>query len=190
MNINVKHILFGEKQAKKPPALLAVTPHRTGERTLLGVENLLQSVAVPEPVSLELAGDGDGVTLLARCMDQEVVKGQIAAHYSQARVREIRPEDDPMRRRQGELAWGLTLRADGPEYVPLRTFRDDDLLDPGSDPLLAVIGALSALRPACCCAPWVPSGPRPTKPRPTSRPSPNPATPPTPTRPGPSRWTA
>ena len=147
MSINVKHILFGEKQAKKPPALLAVTPHRTGERTLLGVENLLQSVAVPEPFSLELAGDGDGVTLLARCMDQEVVKGQIAAHYPQARVREITPEDDPMRRRQGELAWGLTLRLDGPEYVPLRTFRDDDLLDPGSDPLLAVIGALSALRP-------------------------------------------
>ena len=147
MSINVKHILFGEKQAKKPPALLAVTPHRTGERTLLGVENLLQSIAVPEPFSLELAGDGDGVTLLARCMDQEVVKGQIAAHYPQARVREITPEDDPMRRRQGELAWGLTLRAGGPEYVPLRTFRDDDLLDPGSDPLLAVIGALSALRP-------------------------------------------
>ena len=147
MSINVKHILFGEKQAKKPPALLAVTPHRTGERTLLGVENLLQSIAVPEPFSLELAGDGDGVTLLARCMDQEVVKGQIAAHYPQARVREITPEEDPMRRRQGELAWGLTLRSGGPEYVPLRTFRDDDLLDPGSDPLLAVIGSLSALRP-------------------------------------------
>ena len=31
--------------------------------------------------------------------------------------------------------------------MPLRTFRDDDLLDPGSDPLIAVIGALSNLRP-------------------------------------------
>ena len=31
--------------------------------------------------------------------------------------------------------------------MPLRTFCDDDLLDPGSDPLLAVIGSLSALRP-------------------------------------------
>ena len=147
MNINVKQILFGEKQAKKPPALVAVTPHRTGERTLLGVENLLQSVAVPEPFSLELAGDMDGVTLLARCQDDRVVKQQLAAHYPQARVREVAPEDDPMRRRQGELAWELTLRVDGPEYVPLRTFRDDDLLDPGSDPLLAVIGSLSALRP-------------------------------------------
>ena len=147
MSINVKRILFGEKQAKKPPALVAVTPHRTGERTLLGVENLLQSIAVPEPFSLELAGDMDGVTLLARCQDDRVVKQQLAAHYPQARVREVAPEDDPMRRRQGELAWELTLRVDGPEYVPLRTFRDDDLLDPGSDPLLAVIGSLAALRP-------------------------------------------
>ena len=40
----------------------------------------------------------------------------------------------------------VTLRADGPEYVPLRTFRDDDLLDPGSDPLIALMGALSALQ--------------------------------------------
>ena len=147
MNINFRHILFGERQANKPPALVAVTPHRTGERTLLGVENFLQSIAVPEPFSLELAADTDGVTLLARCQDDRVVRQQLAAHYPQARVREVFPEDDPMRRRQGELAWGLTLRAGGPEYVPLRTFRDDDLLDPGSDPLLAVIGALSALRP-------------------------------------------
>ncbi len=147
MNINVRHILLGEKQTRKPPALVAVTPHRTGERTLLGVENLLQSIAVPEPFSLELAADMDGVTLLARCQDDRVVRQQLAAHYPQARVREVAPSDDPMSRRQGELAWGLTLRAGGPEYVPLRTFRDDDLLDPGSDPLLAVIGALSALRP-------------------------------------------
>ena len=147
MRINIRSIILGERQTRKPPALVAITPHRTGERTLLGVENFLQSIAVPEPFSLELAGDADGVTLLARCQDDRVVRQQLAAHYPQARVREVAPGDDPMRRRQGELAWGLTLRADGPEYVPLRTFRDDDLLDPGSDPLLAVIGSLSALRP-------------------------------------------
>ena len=39
----------------------------------------------------------------------------------------------------------MTLRAVGPEYVPLRVFRDDDLLDPGSDPLIALMGALSDL---------------------------------------------
>ena len=75
--------LIGNDDEKKP-VLLAVTPPRTGERTLLGVENLLQSIAVPEPFSLELAGDMDGVTLMARCLDDKVVRSQIAAHYPQA----------------------------------------------------------------------------------------------------------
>ena len=131
---------------EKPPTLLAVTPPRTGERTLLGVENLLQSIAVPEPFSLELAGDADGVTLMARCIDKEVVRGQIAAHYPQARIHEVQPQDDPLRLDEGEEAWGLTLRSSGPDYVPLRVFRDDDLLDPGSDPLIALLGALSNLK--------------------------------------------
>ena len=75
VNTNIKKILFGNSRQKRPPALLAVTPPRTGERTLLGVENLLQSIAVPEPFSLELAGDMDGVT---RCQDDQVVRGQLA----------------------------------------------------------------------------------------------------------------
>ena len=135
--------LFGSDD--KTPALLAVTPPRTGERTLLGVENLLQSIAVPEPFSLELAGDMDGVTLMARCIDDRVVRGQISAHYPQARIEKVDPNNDPLRLGDGEQAWSMTLRADGPEYVPLRTFRDDDLLDPGSDPLIALMGALSSL---------------------------------------------
>ena len=106
---------------------------------------MLGSIAVPEPFSLELAGDMDGVTLMARCLDDQVVRGQISAHYPQARIRKVDPGDDPLRLGEGEQAWSITLRADGPEYVPLRTFRDDDLLDPGSDPLIALMGALSAL---------------------------------------------
>ncbi len=147
MSINIKNILIGNREARKPPVLLAVTPPRTGERTLLGVENLLQSIAVPEPFALELAGDADGVTLLARCQDERVVRSQIAAHYPQARIQQVPPEGDPLRLDDDEQAWSMTLRAGGPDYVPLRTFRDDDLLDPGSDPLIAVIGALSSLRP-------------------------------------------
>ena len=147
MKLNPKELLFGDDSGEKTPVLLAVTPPRTGERTLLGVENLLQSIAVPEPFSLELAGTADGVTLMARCLDDRVVRGQIAAHYPQARIQEVPEEADPLRTDDGERAWSMTLRADGPEYVPLRVFRDDDLLDPGSDPLIALLGALTALRP-------------------------------------------
>ena len=57
----------------------------------------------------------------------------------------MHPGEDPLWLRDSEQAWSITMRADGPEYVPLRTFRDDDLLDPGSDPLIALMGALSEL---------------------------------------------
>ena len=147
MQWNPKQFLLGDDDETKGPVLLAVTPPRTGERTLLGVENLLQSIAVPEPFSLELAGGADGVTLMARCIDREVVRSQLSAHYPQARIQEVPEEADPLRLDEGEQAWSMTLRADAPEYVPLRTFRDDDLLDPGSDPLIALLGALTALRP-------------------------------------------
>ena len=144
MNISIRNVLLGNRR-KKEPVLLAITPPRSGERTLLGVENLLASIAVSEPFSLELAGDAGGVTLLARCLDDQVVRGQIAARYPQARITTVAPDDDPLRLAEGESSWGMTLRASGPEYAPLRTFRDDDLLDPGSDPLIAIIGALSSL---------------------------------------------
>ena len=144
MKLNPKKILFGDSKPNRP-VLVSVTPPSTGERTLLGVENLLQSIAVPEPFSLELAGDVDGVTLMARCLDEQVVRQQISTHYPQARIREVPPEDDPLRLDEGERAWSMTLRASGPDYLPLRTFRDDDLLDPGSDPLIALLGALSDL---------------------------------------------
>ena len=137
--------MAAERRGQKPPVLLAVTPPRTWERTLLGVENMLGSIAVPEPFSLELAGDMDGVTLMTRCLDDRVVRGQLSAHYPQARIQKLDPDEDPPRTGEGEQAWSITLRADGPEYVPLRTFRDDDLLDPGSDPLIALMGAFSAL---------------------------------------------
>ena len=101
MKLNPKNILFGNDEDKRGPVLLAVTPPRTGERTLLGVENLLQSIAVPEPFSLELAGDMDGVTLMARCLDDQVVRSQVSAHYPQARIQKVDPEDDPLRLAEG-----------------------------------------------------------------------------------------
>ncbi len=134
-----------DDEADKGPVLLEITPPRTGDRTFLGVENLLGSIAVPEPFSLELAGSADGVSVMARCIEGRVIRGQIGAHYPQAPIREVPPEEDPLRIDEGEQAWTMTLRSEGPEYVPLRTFRDRDLTDPGSDPLLGVLGSLSDL---------------------------------------------
>ena len=131
---------------KGAPILLSITPPRTGQRTMLGVENLLQSIAVPEPFSLELVGDRDGVRLLVRCLDSQVVRRQIALHYPQARVELITTGDDPLSVPEDQEAWTMTLRSSGPDQVPLRQFRDTDLVDEGSDPMLALVGAMSALR--------------------------------------------
>ena len=101
MKLNPINWLLDDDRNKNLPVLLAVTPPRTGERTLLGVENLLGSIAVPEPFSLELAGDMDGVTLMARCLDKEAVRGQISAHYPQALIREVPPEETPCGSKRG-----------------------------------------------------------------------------------------
>ena len=134
---------FSRKTPDAEPVLLSITPPRTGERTLLGVENMLSSIAMPEPFSLEMAGEAHGVTLMARCLRDQVVRTQVAALYPQAHIREMSTEEDPLRLREGEQAWEMTLRSSGPEHVPLRVFRDGDLLDPGSDPLIALLGAFS-----------------------------------------------
>ncbi len=145
MSLNLLKLLSRDGDPRVP-VLLAITPPRTGERSLLGVENMLSSIAVSEPFSLELAGDAHGVTLMARCLDDEVVRRQVSSHYPQARIEEMSLDNDPLRLRDGEQAWGMTLRSSGPEHVPLRVFRDGDLLDPGSDPLIALLGALSNLK--------------------------------------------
>ncbi len=137
---------FGRRAQASGPVLLTVTPPRTGQRTLLGVENLLGSIAVPEPFALELAGDERSIGLYVRCQGDQIVRGQIGVHYPQARISEISAERDHLRLGEGEQAWSLSLKTSGPEYAPLRVFRDQDLLDPGSDPLLAPLGALSGLK--------------------------------------------
>ena len=82
---------------------------------------------------------------MARCLRDEVVRGPGSRPLSPGPYPRGAPEEDPLRLREGEQAWGMTLRSSGPEYVPLRVFRDGDLLDPGSDPLIALMGALADL---------------------------------------------
>ena len=137
--------LFGSRR-KSEPVILSITPPQFGERTLLGVENLLQSIAFPEPFSLELVGDENGVRLLARCYDSQSVAAQITAHYPQARIRRLDPKDDPMRVGDNQEAWTMSLRSGGPPQASLQQFSEDVLSDEGSDPMLATIGALSPLR--------------------------------------------
>ena len=166
MKLNPKNILFGDDEEKKGPVLLAVTPPQAGERTLLGVENMLGSIAVPEPFSLELAADMDGVTLMARCLDDEVVRGQLSAHYPQARIQKVDEEDDPLRLGEGERAWSMTLRAayrhfDNPAGARFKVGRvrpvapNPDMLHPAGPGLFGRRSVLGVREIACL---WHPPG--------------------------------
>ena len=68
-------------KGKPPPEVkvFSVTAPPTAERSLSGVENLLRSIGVPEPFSLEMVGDAAGVSLLARCREGSLVRQQLGA---------------------------------------------------------------------------------------------------------------
>ena len=136
----------GQNRRRKP-ILLKMTPPRTGERTLRGVERMIESFPKKEAFSLSLVADTSRVTLMIRCRDSQGVKTQVQAHYPQVRIIEVAPEDDPAHLGLGEQAWTVSLWSDGPPYLSLRMPLEDVPLDPGADPLITVAGALSAVRP-------------------------------------------
>ena len=141
-----------------------MTPPRTGERTLLGVENFLRSIAIPEPFSLELAGDMDGVTLMARCRDKGVVQSQISTHYPQARIAEVPPEEDPLRLGEDEEAWGTSLRVQGPPLSPCEPSGTTTCWTPAQTPSSPSwerwrrCALESAWWLGWCCPPWILTG--------------------------------
>ena len=162
--------------AKKSPVLLAVTPPRTGERNAAGGGEP-PSVHCRPRALLPGGGrcDSDGVTLLARCLDDEVVRGPDSpAHYPAGRhppgVRRGRPPAP--RRGRGGVGHDAPVERPGvraPAHLPGRR-PAGPRLRPSHRPdweRCLPSGRVSASSPGCCCAPWDPTGLRPTWRRPT-----------------------
>ena len=126
--------------------LIQLTPGRMETQPLTGMENLLAALPVDERVTLELAGDAEGIRHFTRASSHTpTLKSLLQGHYSQSEVSDVN-DGDPMAIRTGEVVHTRTLRVDGPEYLPIRTFDDLDLANPGADPLMAVLGALEGPR--------------------------------------------
>ena len=190
--------MFGEDSRKKGPVLLAVTPPREpGSARCWAWRTCSSSIAVPEPFSLELAADMDGVTLMARCLDDEVVRGQLSAHYPQARIQRLDPEEDPLRTGEGEQAWSHDPAGRRPRVRPAENIQgrrparprlrpphrpDGRTLGPGGR--RARGGAAPAALPRPRLVP-APHGKGPQEARHGAA-----RARPTPSRPSPSRWTA
>ena len=128
--------------------LIKLTPGRMETQPLIGMENLLSSLPVGDAVALELSGDAEGIRYFTRSSSHTpALKSLLQGHYSQSEVADVN-NNDPMAIRPGEMVHTRTLRVDGPEYLPIRTFEDRDLINPGADPLMAVLGSLEGPREA------------------------------------------
>lgn len=131
-----------------------ITP-RTNTTTLTAAENLLATLIPCQPLSLEIWATPLSRHFLVRVPTEMTVHdlhARLGAAYPQAELRPVGAAhplgDDPLRIRPGESVAAYALVLQEPPYLPLRTFRDDDLrLDQPTqaDPLLTILAALADL---------------------------------------------
>lgn len=140
--------------AAEPPELIEVVTPRTNTASLTAAENFLAAISLPEPFSLEVAATGQARRFLMRVGSEAMrrhVVGQLGAAYPQAEIRPVQlaecPNADPAVLQDGEhgAACALVLRA--PAYLPLRTFRDNEVGErpTQADPILGILGGLADL---------------------------------------------
>ncbi|HLI52220.1 MAG TPA: hypothetical protein VKU87_10505 [Thermomicrobiaceae bacterium] len=124
-----------------------VTP-RASTAGIISAENLIAALGTGDPVGLEIVGTPAERRFLLRASSpamRQALEAQLAAIYPQAQVRPVEPGSDPARRQPDEQVTACTLVLRNPAYLPLRTFRDEDFGATHADPILGILGALSAL---------------------------------------------
>ena len=122
-------------------SLLRIRPPRVGEFGVVGLESLLASLGEGHTLSLEVVGGGGEVELMVRTVHPGRVVDSMLLHFPGVQIERIMPEDDPLRLRDGEVAWRRILRPQGPEFLPLSVF-DEGAEFASADPFLDVIGTV------------------------------------------------
>src|SRR5579885_1521234 len=136
------------------PLVLQVQPSRAeSARDLTGLETAMQSLSLDSrfPVALELAATTSPAathSFLLRA-DNAIALAHLAAQvqsrYPQANICAV--EHDPLQVSIREECSAVELLPAGASYLPLRTFRAQDMLHEGVDPLLGVLAAFHQLPP-------------------------------------------
>jgi len=124
-----------------------VLPPFQNDKDATAMEQLAGTLArLPSSVALEIAGDHEQRRLLIRGAPQAVrrMASQLYAVYRQVEVEILPSAEDPARAWQepGGTAFAAELRLSGPEFLPLKTWKEFE----GNDPLLPLLGAFD-LRP-------------------------------------------
>jgi hypothetical protein len=137
------------------PELVEIVTPRTNLATITAAENLFAAVALAESFSLEIAATRQTRRFLARAGSPAMrrhLEDQLAVAYPQAELRRLDlerdPGLDPARLGPGEQLAACVCVLRAPAYLPLRTFRDQDVAADRAaqaDPVLGILGALSHL---------------------------------------------
>ncbi len=136
---------------KLPSFLLQVqVPRRASARDITALETVMQGLTLDErhPIALELAATSTSRLFLLRASTPAALNhlaAQVSARYPQAEM--VPPDEDPLYVQQGESVHAVELLPGAASYLPLRSWRERELLKEGSDPLLGLLAAFSDLPP-------------------------------------------
>ncbi len=134
-----------------PPSLvLQVIPPRTAVRDLPALETAMQALALDarHPIALEIAGSATARVFLLRATSHpalEHLADQIYARYPQAKLLPLATEQDPLHLYDNEAVSVIELAAGAASYLPLRSWRERELTQEGTDPVLGLLAALGQL---------------------------------------------
>ncbi len=127
-----------------------IVPRTSSTRDITVLETAMQGLAqdTKHPVALEVAATASSRQFQLRttsAMSQKHLADQVQARYPQAIIRPLPQQDDPLALREGETVSAVELRAGAAAYLPLRAFRERELLQEGADPLLGIMGVFNHL---------------------------------------------
>ena len=121
--------------------LLRVSPPRSGERSLLSFENVLESLGEGHIFSLEIMNMNGETSLLVRTIYPERVVQQLESHYPGCSVEQLDASQDPLKMREGRSGWRHILKPDGDEWLPFQVYDERNELAM-ADPFLDVMSSM------------------------------------------------
>ncbi|MEP7200761.1 MAG: hypothetical protein ABI874_13145, partial [Chloroflexota bacterium] len=124
---------------------MRIIPPRDNQRDALAVANLLAALQVRAPFALELSATHERKHILMRADERtlRMLTAHLEGAHPQARFELLNADEDPAHVTPSEHILSAELILAQPEYLPLRTFRDQDFKE--ADPLVGILGAMGKL---------------------------------------------
>ena len=136
--------------ARRDTAAVVVLPPPQNDKDATAMEQLIGTLAqLAAPIALEISGGHGRRQLILRGGSDvvEQVSAQLYAVYGQVQITPLPPEFDPAQAMDlagAQTAFaGAQLALAGPEFLPIKTWREFE----GGDPLAAILGAFDGLQP-------------------------------------------